>query len=114
MQTHPARANGPSSQLSCLRRDIVNDTHRLSMNFLKPFDVVLVAVAFGLSTVFMVHEEQRYSLSQFLAMRTKVSDFVIFGFTFFLCHLVLSVCGLYRPARLSSRSTKIADLLRAT
>jgi exopolysaccharide biosynthesis polyprenyl glycosylphosphotransferase len=92
----------------------VNDTHRLSMNFLKPFDVVLVAVAFGLSTVFMVHAEQRYSLAQFLAMRTKVSDFVIFGFTLFLCHLVLSVCGLYRPARLSSRSTKIADLLRAT
>jgi exopolysaccharide biosynthesis polyprenyl glycosylphosphotransferase len=92
----------------------VNDTHRPSMNFLKSFDVLLVALAFGLSTVFMVHAEQRYSLAQFLSMRTKVSDFVIFGFTLFLCHLLLCICGLYRPMRLSSRSTKISDLLRAT
>jgi exopolysaccharide biosynthesis polyprenyl glycosylphosphotransferase len=92
----------------------VNDPQRLSMNFLKLFDIVLVAVAFGLSTVLMVHAEQRYSLAQFLAMRTKVSDFVIFGFTLFLSHFVLCMCGLYRPARLSSRSTKTTDLLRAT
>ena len=80
----------------------MNDQHRLSMNFLKLFDIVLVALAFGLSTVFMVHAEQRYSLAQFLSMRTKVSDFVIFGFTLFLCHIVLCISGLYRPARLSS------------
>jgi exopolysaccharide biosynthesis polyprenyl glycosylphosphotransferase len=92
----------------------VNDPHRLSMNFLKLFDIVLVAFAFGLSTVFMVRADQRYSLAQFLAMRTKVSDFVIFGFTLFLCHLVLCFCGLYRATRLSSRSAKITDLLRAS
>ena len=91
----------------------MNDAHR-SMNFLKLFDVVLVAFAFGLSTIFIVHAEQRYSLAQFLSMRTKVSDFVIFGFTLFLCHLVLCICGLYRPTRLSSRSAKTTDLLRAT
>jgi exopolysaccharide biosynthesis polyprenyl glycosylphosphotransferase len=84
------------------------------MNFLKSLDVFLVALAFGLSTVFMVHAEQRYSLAQFLSMRTKVSDFVIFGLTLFLCHLVLRLCGLYRSMRLASRSAKLADLLRAT
>jgi exopolysaccharide biosynthesis polyprenyl glycosylphosphotransferase len=92
----------------------VNDQHRLSMNFLKLFDIVLVALAFGLSTVFMVRAEQRYTLAEFLSMRTKVSDFVIFGFTLFLCHLVLCICGLYRTTRLSSRRTKLTDLLRAT
>ena len=93
----------------------MNDTHRLSMNFLKLLDIVLVAFAFGLSTVFMVHAEQRYSLAQFLSMRTKVSDFVIFGFTLFLCHLVLCICGLYRPARdFPAEEQKYTDLLRAT
>ena len=92
----------------------MNDQHRLSMNFLKLLDIVLVAFAFGLSTVFMVRAEQRYSLAQFLSMRTKVADFVIFGSTLFLCHLVLCICGLYRPTRLSSRRAKITDLLRAT
>ena len=92
----------------------MNDQHRLSMNLLKWFDILLVALAFGLSTIFMVHAEQRYPLAQFLSMRTKVSNLVIFGFTLFLCHVVLCICGLYRLTRLSSRRAKITDLLRAT
>jgi exopolysaccharide biosynthesis polyprenyl glycosylphosphotransferase len=94
--------------------DIVNDRHRLSMNFLKLFDIVLVAMAFGLSTVFIVRAEQSVSLGQFLSIRMKVSDFVIFGLTLFLCHFLLCACGLYRPIGLSSRGAKIGDLLRAT
>ena len=62
-------------------------------DFLKLFDIVLVTLVFGLSTIFMVHAEQTVSLAQFLSMRTKISDFVIFGLTLFLCHLVLGVCG---------------------
>jgi exopolysaccharide biosynthesis polyprenyl glycosylphosphotransferase len=92
----------------------VNDSHRLSMHFLKLFDTLLVALAFGLSTVFVVHAEQTVSLTQFLSMRTKVSDFVIFALTLFLCHLVLCLCGLYGPMRLGRRSAGIGDLLRAT
>jgi exopolysaccharide biosynthesis polyprenyl glycosylphosphotransferase len=91
----------------------VNDRHRPSMNFLKLFDIVLVVLAFGLSTVFIVQEEQRVSLAQFLSMRAKVSDFVIFGLALLLCHMVLCVCGLYKPMRLSSRRAEIGNLLPA-
>ena len=91
----------------------MNDRHRPSMNFLKLFDIVLVVLAFGLSTVFIVQEEQRVSLAQFFSIRAKVSDFVIFGLALFLCHLVLCVCGLYRPMRLSSRRAEIGNLLPA-
>ena len=92
----------------------MNDRHRPSMNFLKLFDIVLVVLAFGLSTVFIVQEEQRVSLAQFFSLRAKVSDFVIFGLALFLCHLVLCVCGLYTPMRLSSRRAELGNLLPAT
>jgi exopolysaccharide biosynthesis polyprenyl glycosylphosphotransferase len=92
----------------------VNDRHRLSMNFLKLFDILLVAVAFGLSTAFMVSAQQSASLAQFLAIRTRVSDFMMFGLALFLCHIVLCSCGLYRPITLASRGPKVGDLLRAT
>jgi exopolysaccharide biosynthesis polyprenyl glycosylphosphotransferase len=92
----------------------VNDSYRLSMNLLKLFDVLLVAAAFGLSTVFVVHAEQRFSLAQFLAMRTKVSDFLIFAFALFLCHLVFCICSWYRRTKVSTLSVKMGDLLRGT
>jgi hypothetical protein len=81
------------------------------MNFLKLLDIVLVVLAFGLSTVFTVQEEQRVSLAQFFSPRAKVSAFVIFGLALFLCHLVLCVCGLYRPMRRSSRRAQPAHLI---
>jgi exopolysaccharide biosynthesis polyprenyl glycosylphosphotransferase len=92
----------------------VNDRDRPSINFLKFFDIFLVVLAFGLSTVFIVQEEQRVSLAQFLSMRAKVSDIIIFGLALLLCHLVLCVCGMYKPMRLSSRHAEIGNLLPAT
>ena len=86
----------------------MNDRHRLSMNFLKLFDILLVAVAFGLSTAFMVSAQQSASLAQFLAIRTRVSDFMMFGLALFLCYIVLCSCGLYRPITLSVEARKSA------
>jgi exopolysaccharide biosynthesis polyprenyl glycosylphosphotransferase len=95
------------------RRDIVNEKNRLSINFLKWFDIVLVSLAFCLSTVVLVHSERTTSLTQFLSMRMKVSDFVIFGLTLLFCHKVLGICGLYSPMRPGRGIAKAGDLLRA-
>jgi exopolysaccharide biosynthesis polyprenyl glycosylphosphotransferase len=92
----------------------VNDRQRLSMNLLKLFDIVLVVLAFGLSTVFIVRADESVTLAHFLSMRMKVSDFVIFGLTLLLCHLLFCICGLYSAIRFSRRGVKIGDLLRAT
>ena len=56
----------------------------------------------------------RISLAQFLSMRTKISNCAIFLLALFICHLVLSICGLYRSRRLSSRRAEIVDVLKAT
>ena len=92
----------------------MNDRHRPSMHFLKFLDVFLLVLAFGLSTVFVVRADRSVSLAQFLAIRTKVSDFLLFGLALFLCHLVLCLCGLYKPVRVARRRAEIANVLPAT
>ena len=83
------------------------------MHFLKFLDIIILVLAFGVSTVFVVQAGRSVSLAQFLAIRTKVSDFLIFGLALFLCHLVLCLCGLYRPLRPSSRRAEMGNVLSA-
>jgi exopolysaccharide biosynthesis polyprenyl glycosylphosphotransferase len=93
----------------------VNDEkHRVPISLLKLFDLVLVVLSFGVTTALIVHAEGKISLAQFLSMRTKISNFAIFILALFVCHLVLSICGLYRSRRLSSRRAEIVDILKAT
>ena len=90
------------------------DKRRLAMSVLKLFDLGLVVLSFGLTTALIVHAEGRISLAEFLSMRTKISNCAIFLLALFICHLVLSICGLYRSRRLSSRRAEILDVLKGT
>jgi exopolysaccharide biosynthesis polyprenyl glycosylphosphotransferase len=83
-------------------------------SLLKLTDSALMALSFGLTTVFIVHTQHWISLAGFLSMRAKVSNFAIFGLALLLCHLCFSACGLYKSRRLSSKSAEEADLLKAT
>jgi exopolysaccharide biosynthesis polyprenyl glycosylphosphotransferase len=73
-----------------------------------------MVLAFALSTFFVVKEEQRASLVQFLSMRTRVSNFGILILTLFIFHLVFRNFGLYRSRRLSRRRAELLDVLSAT
>jgi exopolysaccharide biosynthesis polyprenyl glycosylphosphotransferase len=92
----------------------VNDRHRLSMNFLKVFDIAAAVLAFGLSTALIVQREHRLSLVQFLSVKTTISNFAIFGLTMVVCHLLFCACGLYRRIKLSSGWAELGEVLRAT
>jgi exopolysaccharide biosynthesis polyprenyl glycosylphosphotransferase len=93
----------------------VNDRNRLLItNLQKLFDLVLLVLSFGLTTALIVHNEETISLTQFLSIRTKISNCVIFLLALFICHLILSICGLYRSMRLATKRAEIADVLKAT
>jgi exopolysaccharide biosynthesis polyprenyl glycosylphosphotransferase len=98
-------------------RDIVSENkHRLPLNLLKILelvDLLIIVVSFGLTTILIVHAQHRVSLAAFLAMRTKISNFVIFLLTMAGYHLVFKMCGLYRSRRLSSRTAEVVDILKA-
>jgi exopolysaccharide biosynthesis polyprenyl glycosylphosphotransferase len=93
----------------------VNEVRRkFLLSFLKLFDVGLVILSFGLATVLSVKASRSIPLSDFLAMRIKLGNFVIFLLALLFAHVVFSMYGLYRSRRLSSRMMEIADCLKAT
>jgi exopolysaccharide biosynthesis polyprenyl glycosylphosphotransferase len=84
------------------------------LSSLKLFDVGLVILSYGLATVLSVTANRSIPLSDFLAMRVKLGNFLIFILALVFCHAVFSMYGLYRSRRLSSRMLEMADCLKAT
>jgi exopolysaccharide biosynthesis polyprenyl glycosylphosphotransferase len=91
----------------------MNEKHRLTIGLLKLLDLAILVFAFGLTTLSIVKEEHGVSLVQFLSMRTRVVNLLIFILALFICHVVFQICGLYRSRRLSRRRNEILDVLRA-
>jgi exopolysaccharide biosynthesis polyprenyl glycosylphosphotransferase len=90
----------------------MNDKHRLTINLLKLFDLTIVAFSFVLTTVLIVKSEQGVSLARFLSIRTRVVNLGIVIIVLVVCHIVFTICGLYRSRRLSMRSTELVDVLK--
>jgi exopolysaccharide biosynthesis polyprenyl glycosylphosphotransferase len=86
---------------------------RLLLNLLKLFDLGLLVVSFGLSAV-VVHLHHGLSLAQFLSMRIKLGNFVLFGSIVLAWHAVFFLCGMYGSKRLSTRRSEIVEELLAT
>jgi exopolysaccharide biosynthesis polyprenyl glycosylphosphotransferase len=92
----------------------MNDRQRLTINLVKLCDLILVVMSFALTTVVIVNLEYEISLARFLQLRTRIANFGIAIFALLVCHLVFSVCGLYRSRRLSRRRDEMFDILTAT
>jgi exopolysaccharide biosynthesis polyprenyl glycosylphosphotransferase len=82
------------------------------LNLLKLFDLALMVLAFGFATVVVSHASMA-SLENVLAMRIKLSNFLIFTALLFCWHMIFSMCGMYASHRLSSRRDEILDLAKA-
>lgn len=93
----------------------MNDrNHLLITSLQKSLDLVLLVLSFGLTTAIIIHNEGNISLTQFLSIRTRILNCIIFLIALFICHLILSICGLYRSMRLSSKRVEIKDISKAT
>jgi exopolysaccharide biosynthesis polyprenyl glycosylphosphotransferase len=87
---------------------------RFLLNALKTFDLGLIAVSFGIATILLVQSDRNVSLHNFLAMRVKLSNCMIFAIALLLCHGMFALCGLYQSRRLSTRLAEIIDAMKAT
>jgi exopolysaccharide biosynthesis polyprenyl glycosylphosphotransferase len=97
-----------------VERVVTDDKHRLPISLLKLFDLVLVAMCFGMTTILVVHAQNKISLAAFLSMRTKIGNVFIFLLALSAYHFVFHACGLYVSRRLSSRSSEIVDVVKAS
>lgn len=91
----------------------MTDRHRIPIGLFKLIDLALVVLSFGIATILIVRVQHEISFAQFLSMRTRISNFLIFGLALLICHFVFSVCGLYMSRRLSSRLAELIDVFKA-
>jgi exopolysaccharide biosynthesis polyprenyl glycosylphosphotransferase len=83
------------------------------LNALKLFDVCLMVLCFGLATLAVSETSQTGSLAEFLSLRVKIGNFLIFAM-FLLCwHVIFSSFRLYGSRRLSRRRDEMLDILKA-
>ena len=86
---------------------------QLLLNALKLFDVCLMVVCFALATLAVTQSSHTGSLSEFLSLRVKVGNFLIFGLFLLSWHIVFSSFGIYASHRLSRRRDEMVDILKA-
>lgn len=88
---------------------------RLYLRMLKVFNLALISAAFAIATVLQAHEQVgAVSLANFLEVRIKLINFVIFGLILVAWHGIFSLCGLYESQRMSTRRSMFGHALKAT
>ncbi len=87
---------------------------KILLKFFKLFDLAGMMFAFLLGAAVESYEMGPVSLADFLSMRIKVQNFVVFFGFLFVWHAIFSSFGLYQSRRLSSQWKEIVDVVKAT
>ncbi len=83
-------------------------------NGVKLFDLLLMMVAFAISTLPLYHRVGRFSLAEFFELRIKLGNLILFASFALIWHILFSVVGLYGSKRLTSRWDEMWDIARAS
>jgi exopolysaccharide biosynthesis polyprenyl glycosylphosphotransferase len=86
---------------------------RLIQSTAKLADLGILVLSLGLTTVLVVSEHGTLSLTDFLALRIKLGNFILFTALVLVWQLILSMCGLYESKRLSTRRSEAIDVVKA-
>jgi exopolysaccharide biosynthesis polyprenyl glycosylphosphotransferase len=92
--------------VTTLRRELL-------VKALKLFDVCLLISCFALATVAVSHTSTTGSLAEFLSLRVKIGNFLIFAMFLLSWHAIFSSFHLYASHRLSRRRDEMVDILKA-
>jgi exopolysaccharide biosynthesis polyprenyl glycosylphosphotransferase len=84
-------------------------------NLVAALDIVAVLLSFGLATALVSHIfSSKVSFTEFLELRIKIQNFIIFAGIVFLWHQVFRSFDMYESRRLSRKRDEIFDILKAT
>jgi exopolysaccharide biosynthesis polyprenyl glycosylphosphotransferase len=90
-----------------------NVRRQFLLNSMKLFDLVLMVASFGLAAV-VVSERATVSVTEFLALRISIQNFVTFSLLLLVWHLIFSSFGMYASRRLAGPWDETIDILKAT
>jgi len=80
----------------------------------KVFDLVLLIISFGVATLPHLAAGGLVSFAQFLQIRIKLQNFVIFLALLWLWHIIFGMLKLYGSKRLTRRRAEAFDVVKAT
>jgi exopolysaccharide biosynthesis polyprenyl glycosylphosphotransferase len=89
-------------------------SRRILLGCLKVFDIGLMIASFALATFLTARTNHNVSFAEFLSIRIKLSNCVIFAMALLAWHFVFSACGLYESKRLSTRVEEMIVECKAT
>jgi exopolysaccharide biosynthesis polyprenyl glycosylphosphotransferase len=86
---------------------------RLLVKAAKLYDLTVMSLSFGLAAVLVAHHST-VSFADFLAMRVKIRNFVLFAGFLLVWHIIFRLFGLYESRRLSEQRDEVLDIVKAT
>jgi exopolysaccharide biosynthesis polyprenyl glycosylphosphotransferase len=86
----------------------VNVTNRhILLTCLKVLDLASLVLSYGLATVLVLRGSHGVSFSEFMSMRIKLSNCLIFAAALLTWHIIFVLCGFYRSKRVSTRKEEM-------
>jgi exopolysaccharide biosynthesis polyprenyl glycosylphosphotransferase len=86
---------------------------KLAILGLKLFDLVAICLCFIFAGLITYSDISDLSFAEFLGMRIKISNFILFGFLMLTANMVLTSFNLYRSRRLSGWGRESIDIIGA-
>ena len=86
---------------------------KLAILGLKLFDLSAIGLCFIFAGLITYSDISDLSFAEFMGMRIKISNFILFGFLMLTANLILTTFNLYRSRRLSGWSRESIDIIGA-
>lgn len=93
--------------MTALRRQLLVKAAKL-------YDLAVMSLSFGLAAVLVANQTATVSFADFLAMRVKVRNFVLFAGFLLAWNIIFRLFGLYDSRRLSGQRDEVLDMVKAT
>ena len=90
------------------------DRRRILLKAYKLFDLLVMMGSFALATWMTYYQSAPISFDEFLSMRIKVQNLVLFVGLLFAWQFIFSAFGIYHSRRLTSRVRESLDVLKAS
>jgi exopolysaccharide biosynthesis polyprenyl glycosylphosphotransferase len=78
------------------------------------FDLLLLVASFGVAAWPMARAQRLMSFSEFLSLKIKVQNLVVFLVLLWIWNSIFMMLGLYNSKRLAGRKSEAIDLIKAT
>src|ERR1700686_2668394 len=87
---------------------------RTLTKFTRAFDLLVLVASFGVAALPVAKAQGLMSFGEFLSLKIKVQNLVVFFMLLWIWNSILTMIGLYTSKRLAGRKAEAIELVKAT